>query len=274
MEHSATLRLSPELVTSCVEAIRQHADIGDNGLIINPAASNGEFIAPLRGIEGATCKFYDAAGTLDDIVKEDYLCLDIGKLTTDGGYASVHVVGMPPLSRQSSVARNYIDKSCLFCNSISFILPKSFTRANMAKTFGREFHMVHCVEVPMGAITLSGTRYNSPCVFQIWVKRPGQYRELPGRVAPEQFEFVKREAGPHLALRRIGNNAGRAYCADLGTLSPSSHYFVKLKRDEDIAGIPALVDKLNRLTYAQPGARQKSLSKSELAGALNSALSA
>jgi hypothetical protein len=43
----------------------------------------------------------------------------------------IHIIGNPPFGRQSSTAIKFIKKSCLFCNSLSFILPKSFKKDSL-----------------------------------------------------------------------------------------------------------------------------------------------
>ena len=61
----------------------------------------------------------------DEIIKQDYLEFDFN---LQNSYKRIHIVGNPPFGRQSSLAIKFIKKSCEYCDSISFILPKSFKK--------------------------------------------------------------------------------------------------------------------------------------------------
>ena len=59
-----------------------------------------------------------------EIIKGDFLTLNVEPLVKS--YQRIHVMGNPPFGRQSSLAIKFIKKSQQYCDSISFILPKSF----------------------------------------------------------------------------------------------------------------------------------------------------
>ena len=50
-------------------------------------------------------------------------------------YKNIHIIGNPPFGRQSSLAIKFIKKSCEFCDTLSFILPKSFKKESLKKHF-------------------------------------------------------------------------------------------------------------------------------------------
>ena len=50
-------------------------------------------------------------------------------------FKKIHIIGNPPFGRQSSLAIKFIKKSAEFCDSISFILPKSFKKDSLKKHF-------------------------------------------------------------------------------------------------------------------------------------------
>ena len=61
-------------------------------------------------------------------------------------------------------------KSCNFCNSISFILPKSFKKDSLKKSFPLNFHLIYEGDLPDKSFLVDGVEYDVPCVFQIWEK--------------------------------------------------------------------------------------------------------
>ena len=97
-------------------------------LMIEPSAGNGSFITGIKNL-CSNYAFYDLEPMHDEIIKQDYLNFE-NKTTL-----RTHVVGNPPFGRQSSYAIKFIKKSCQFCHSLSFILPKSFKKDSLKKHF-------------------------------------------------------------------------------------------------------------------------------------------
>ena len=69
----------------------------------------------------------------NEIIKQYYLLFDYGSMKET--FSKMHIIGNPPFGRQSSLAIKFIKKSCEFCDSISFILPKSFKKDSLKKHF-------------------------------------------------------------------------------------------------------------------------------------------
>ena len=113
-----------EIVELCIYNIKKYLTIDDNDLIIEPSAGNGSFINHIKSLTD-NYKFYDIEPENDEIIKQDYLILDINEFKK---FNKIHIIGNPPFGRQSSLAIKFIKKSCEFCYSISFILPRSFKK--------------------------------------------------------------------------------------------------------------------------------------------------
>ena len=112
---------SSKAVSFCISHLQSHIQIGSDDVCIEPSAGNGSFV---HGIKSTFphYKFYDLEPDHDEVEKQDYLALQVVQPV----HGSVHVVGNPPFGRQSSLAIKFIKKSAEYCDSISFILPKSF----------------------------------------------------------------------------------------------------------------------------------------------------
>ena len=110
------------IVNLCLNYIKEYIKINQNDLIIEPSAGNGAFISGIKLITN-NFEFYDLEPNNDEIIKQDYLLYNY-----EGNYNKIHIIGNPPFGRQSSLAIKFIKKSCKFCDSISFILPKSFKK--------------------------------------------------------------------------------------------------------------------------------------------------
>ena len=74
-------------------------------------------------------RFYDLEPENDEIIKQDYLNFDYTGIADE--FNKTHIIGNPPFGRQSSLAIKFIKKSVTYCDSISFILPKSFKKESL-----------------------------------------------------------------------------------------------------------------------------------------------
>lgn len=247
-----------DIVTTCIHKIKQHIQINENELIIEPSAGNGSFITELLSLS-SNCLFYDIEPENSNIMKQDYLLLDTKNIITN--YNKIHVVGNPPFGRQSSLAIKFIKKSCEFANSISFILPRSFKKSSMQKCFPLHFHLIFEENIEDNAFMVNNESYNVPCVFQIWEKK-NVNREVQVVLTPKNYSFVSITDNPDIAFRRVGVYAGRIYSEDISKKSPQSHYFIKF--DKKISD--TIFQTLNAIEFTSKNdtVGPRSISKQEL----------
>lgn len=216
------------IVESCLKSIKNYINITSDDLIIEPSAGNGSFI---RGIKSLSNNFifYDLEPENAEIIKQDYLLLDYSELTNK--FSNIHVIGNPPFGRQSSMAIKFIKKSYEFCNSISFILPKSFKKDSLKKAFPQSFHLVFEIDLPENSFLVNGNEHNVDTIFQIWEKKDSD-REIIKKIEPNGFIFVKKNENPDISFRRVGVYAGKI---DKDTdKSIQSHYFIKFINNKTI----------------------------------------
>ena len=179
------------IVNLCFATIKETIEINKNDLIIEPSAGNGVFI---KGIKLLTSKynFYDIEPENNEIIKQDFLDYSHNNQEDDN---KIHIIGNPPFGRQSSLAIKFIKKSCEFCDSISFILPKSFKKDSLKKAFALNFHLLKEIDLPEKSFLVDNIEYDVPCIFQIWEKRNNN-RIMKEKLEPVNFKFVKKEENP------------------------------------------------------------------------------
>jgi hypothetical protein len=222
-----------DIVEKCIELVRDNIKISNKDLIIEPSAGNGSFIDSIKKISN-NYQFYDLSPEHEEIQKQDYLDLDYNNLLNDK--QKIHIIGNPPFGRQSSMAIKFIKKSCEYADSISFILPKSFKKESMKKHFNIYFHLINEFEIPENSFIVNNVECDVPCIFQIWIKKK-TIRELPKKIIPQYFKFVKKTDNPDISFRRVGVYAG-SISQDIENKSEQSHYFIKFlnnnKLDDNI----------------------------------------
>jgi len=217
------------IVEMCLNFVKKYIEIISDDLIIEPSAGNGSFISGIKSLSN-NFRFYDLEPDNNKIIKQDYLLLDYSNIKET--FNKIHIIGNPPFGRQSSSAIKFIKKSCEFCDSISFILPKSFKKDSLKKSFPLNFHLIFEIDLPEKSFLVDGEEYNVPCIFQIWQKKTSN-RIVNKKLEPVNFMFVEKIENPDISFRRVGVNAG-TIDTKINEKSIQSHYFIKFTNNKSI----------------------------------------
>src|SRR3989344_4443835 len=175
------------IVEQCINLVKKYINILNDDLIIEPSAGNGAFIDSIKTLS-TNYKFYDIEPEHIDIIKQNFLEIDYKELKQQ--FTKIHIIGNPPFGRQSSLAIKFIKKCCLFSNSISFILPKSFKKDSMKKYFEKHYHLIHETDLSKHSFLVNDIESDVPCVFQIWQYKE-EIRNKVDKCVPLNFKFIK-----------------------------------------------------------------------------------
>ncbi len=247
-----------ECVQSCINIFKKYIQLSNDDLLIEPSAGNGAFIPYIKNISNNYI-FYDLNPEHKEIIEQDFLLLDTTHIKNIYK-KSIHIIGNPPFGRQSSLAKKFIKTSCSFCDSLSFILPKSFKKESLKKSIPLDFHLIEEIDLPKNSFLLNNIEHDVPCIFQIWIKKSIN-RDIKEKLNPLSFIFVKKNQNPDISVRRVGINAG-TIDTKIGNKSIQSHYFIKFTNniDTDIN-----IKKLSKINYIFDNTvGPKSISKQEL----------
>jgi len=254
------------IVELCLNFIKNYINITNDDLIIEPSAGNGSFITGIKSLSNNFI-FYDLEPENKEIIKQDYLLFDYKDLTNK--FNNIHIIGNPPFGRQSSLAIKFIKKSCEFCDSISFILPKSFKKDSLKKKFSLNFHLVFENDLPDKSFLVDGIEHDVPCIFQIWQKKDTK-RLVNKKLEPINFKFVEKPENldnveeskkPDISFRRVGVNAG-TIDININEKSIQSHYFIKFTNNKSVN---ENIERLSNITYDfNNTVGPRSISKQEL----------
>lgn len=250
----------------CLERFSSFISIQENDIVIEPSAGAGVFYFLLKEKYKNTLG-YDILPDHEEIIRQDYLELKSpSKLTLNLGHSlprlnhKIHVIGNPPFGKQSSLAKKFIKKSTLFCDTIGFILPKSFKKDSFQSVFPLKFHLIDSFDLPDDSFEVNGISHNVPCCFQIWMKKE-QDRVVKPKIKPDGYLFVKKNENPDLSFRRVGVNAGKL-SKETKNKSEQSHYFIKVTNGD----VETFMSKYNtQIKFDHNNSvGPKSISKSEL----------
>lgn len=199
---------------SCIELV----DLSEYDVIIEPSAGNGSFSSQIDN-----CIAYDIKPEHTDIVKQDYLKLDI----TEFKDKKVLTIGNPPFGVQSNLAIKFFNKAAEYSDTIAFILPMTFMKESIQNKLDRHFILEKYIELPKNSFLLNDEPYDVHCIFQVW-RRTEYDRILNTSIEDNHLiEFVTGD-DYDFVIHRIGTSAGKAFIPESGkVISRQSNYFVK-----------------------------------------------
>ena len=257
-----------EVAMYCINLFKEYVAPNNDDLIIEPSAGNGGFIDAIKSLK-CNYEFYDLEPEHEEIVKQDYLLYNTNNNNNNNNNTQkIHIVGNPPFGRQSSLAIKFIKKSCHFCTSISFILPRSFKKDSLKKTFPLNFHLLFEIDLPENSFLVNAKEHDVPCIFQIWIKKTYN-REVSAKLEPHNFIFVEKTTNPSISIRRVGVNAG-TIDVNSANKSVQSHYFIRFTNTNSLE---KNIDLLKSIVYdSNNTVGPKSIGKQELIKEFNKVL--
>jgi hypothetical protein len=248
---------TPEILNKCIENVKNTINIKKtDDLIIDPSAGNGIFI---NGIKSLCNNFlaYDIYDTSEhnEIHRLNFLNFNSKNLKS---YEKIHIIGFPPIGKQSLTCKKFIKKCSEFADTISFILPLSFKRDTVNKVFPKNFHLIFQQDITE-MFQYKDKFVKFPSVFQIWERRK-EFRKDTFVKTPDFIEYVTKKEKPHISILRVGKNAGeisRTY----RDKNPNTHFFVKVNG----VTIDNFIEKFKTIEFDKNNSMSlKSISKSEI----------
>jgi hypothetical protein len=226
---------SDENVLICYEAIKKNIKIDKKDLIVEPSAGDGAFIHSIKKLTNNYI-FFDINPDHEEIKKQNFLKVkDISE---------AHIIGNPPFGNKSSLAIKFI-KHCALLKSktISFILPISFHKPSLKKSFPLNYHLIYEVVLPSNSFFHNKKIELVKTIFQIWERRD-YIRHIPKKIYPfKWYSFVKNK-NCNLTIKRVGFNLGivKKYNKDDNI---NTNWFIKIH----IPLTDKLLLKLNSIKY-------------------------
>ena len=237
-----------DIVGVCYDAIKKHLDIDKKELIIEPSAGNGAFINIIKMLSN-NHRFYDIKPENEEIIKKDFLELRIEdcNVTSSG----CHIIGNPPFGNKSSKAIAFIKHATniLKARSISFILPISFKKASLQKSFPPNYHLVYQTVLAPNSFTHLGIPKNIKTVFQIWIRK-NRARRVAVKITPASWYSFDKKENSDISIRRVGSKIGFVKLREESD-NTNTHWFIKINSATgDISKLlGGLLGKLNSIRF-------------------------
>ena len=240
-----------DIVGVCYDAIKIHLDIDKKELIIEPSAGDGAFINIIKKLSN-NHRFYDIKPENDEIIKKDFLELrfedcNVASGVGVGSGSGCHIIGNPPFGNKSSKAIAFIKHATniLKAKSVSFILPVSFKKASLQKSFPPNYHLVYQTALAPNSFTHLGIPKNIKTVFQIWIRK-NRVRRVAMKITPASWYSFDKKENADISIRRVGSKIGFVKLCEESD-NTNTHWFIKI--NSAVGDIGGLLGKLNSIKF-------------------------
>ena len=229
-----------KVINICCKIFKKYVKVSKNDLIIEPSAGNGAFIPCIKKYNNI---LLDIKPENKLIKKQNFIKYNYKKIRKK--YNVIHAIGNPPFGKKSSYAIKFIKKCCEFCDTFSFILPRSFNKYFLQKSIPLNFHLIKSYNLPDNSFGLPPIK----CVFQIWKKKKYNRKDIIKKILPNKnYKFVSKYQNPDIAIRRVGSKSGYIYYDNLNNKNNNTHYFIKIfKKYKKIQKLELNKEKKNTL---------------------------
>ena len=253
------------VVDACISTMTKQYDWNTWGFVIEPSAGNGSFFhklpVPIDKKIGL-----DIQPEHVDIIEKDFFDYEAGE--TNG---KILVIGNPPFGRNSSIAVKFFNHASNWCDTIAFIIPRTFRRESIQNRLNLNFHLVLDEEIPMKPCSFTPPMMVK-CCFQLWEKRHYKREIIKLETNHDDWDFLplgakddKNQPTPPLnadfVIRAYGGKCGEIKTDNMDNLRPKSWHWIKYNKNKD-----ELIDTFSKLDYSNclNTARQNSLGRGEL----------
>jgi predicted RNA methylase len=244
----------PDLAADCIRRVRSHLGDRPVDLWIEPSAGEGAFLHQLP----TPCLGIDIDPKAADIASADFLSWEPPARSSDG---LVVVIGNPPFGKNASDAVRFFNRASSFCDVMAFILPRTVEKASVRRRLDKRFHLKKEWVLDDAMFVHKGVDVRLPAVFQIW-ERENALRVDPAEPTEHpDFVFLKDQREAHIALQRVGADAG-CVRTNFAARSASSNYFIRVQTDDR-----PVVDILRGIDFSTVKARcagNPSIAKTEI----------
>ncbi len=133
--------------------------------------------------------------------------------------------------------------------SVSFILPISFKKASLQKSFPPNYHLVYQTVLAPNSFTHFGIPKNIKTVFQIWIKKD-RVRRVAVKITPASWYSFDKKENSDISIRRVGSKIGFVKLREERD-NTNTHWFIKINSATGNIGelLSELLGKLNSIRF-------------------------
>src|SRR5207253_9362646 len=103
----------------------------------------------------------------ENIVKTDFLTLDLKKCLPHTKQNDYVVIGNPPFGKKGKLAAEFVNKSAQVVDTIGFILPLTFRRWSIQSKLNKDLQLIYDINLEPNSFLVNNKIYTLNSCFQI-----------------------------------------------------------------------------------------------------------
>jgi predicted RNA methylase len=137
-------------------------------LILEPAGGTGSFIRASQALGVQNVVSFDIEPKFEGVKKADFLGVDLSGVAAHSAVA----ISNPPFGRNNSLSIPFFNHAASACDTIAFIVPRSWRKWSVINRLDRNFHLVSDVDVKVDYVDALGepvgNKLRLNTCFQVW----------------------------------------------------------------------------------------------------------
>lgn len=220
----------PEVALDCIKTL----NLERYDLIIEPSAGSWAFSRWLPEEKTFSFDLFpDPEWPLT--IQCDYYKFDLDSFVTERSAKEVLIIGNPPYGRMSSMAMDFVKKSCVdnklldYRTTVGFILSNAFSKKSFQRRVPETHSLTQCVHLG-SPFTVDGEDYGQLNTgWFVWEPIPREkevIRRTSLLISKHKKEDFENVTGPKCAFRTHGSGAGTIFWSDWKDLNPNTTRFL------------------------------------------------
>lgn len=164
----------PELARSLAASLVQFVPDLASRSVIEPAGGTGAFVRAVQELGVTNVLSFDIEPKFAKVTEADFLAVDLAALQQLSKIEphSAVAISNPPFGRNNSLSIPFFNHAAGVCDTIAFIVPRSWRKWSVTNRLDRNFHLVSDTDVVVDYVGADGVplanklRLNT--CFQIW----------------------------------------------------------------------------------------------------------
>ena len=205
--------------------------------VIEPAGGTGAFIRAAEALGARDILSFDIEPLAVGVGEADFLSTDLGHLPAH----SAVVISNPPFGRNNSLSIPFFNHAASACDTIAFIVPRSWRKWSVINRLDPNFHLVSDTDVLVDYVGADGkplaNKLRLNTCFQVW-----QYRsDARPKIVVEDRGVVQKVSYEEadVALTIFGFGCGRVL-TDFERRPNTTRMFLKLGHPRALEALQAV----------------------------------
>ncbi|CAB4342122.1 unannotated protein [freshwater metagenome] len=214
---------------------------------LEPSAGTGAFIKALQRQNIVDVIAMDIEPHFAKVKRQDFL-------TWQPNVSGLVAIGNPPFGRNNSLSIPFFNKAAQVCDTIAFIVPRSWRKWSVTNRLDLNFHLAHDIDLDINYVDVNGAdvyaKNNLQTCLQVW-QRQNDVRQkvviaetdLLSKCSPQEAD---------IAIRVFGYGCGEVM-TNFDRKSNTTMMFLKLHSDKVLPALQRLDFSIyfNNVAYTQ-----------------------